>query len=143
MALRKNAKVDLLEGVPLFEGCSRRELGEIALVADELDLGKGATLMREGERGREFVVLIEGTARVTRRGRKVRDLGAGDWAGEIALIADVPRTATVTTLTPVRMLVVTDRVFRRLLEQHPSIAAKILQALGKRLAANEKSQGAT
>jgi CRP-like cAMP-binding protein len=143
MALRKNAKVDLLEGVPLFEGCSRRELGEIALVADELDLGKGATLMGEGERGREFVVLIEGTARVTRRGRKVRDLGAGDWAGEIALIADVPRTATVTTLTPVRMLVVTDRVFRRLLEQHPSIAAKILQALGKRLAANEKSQGAT
>jgi CRP-like cAMP-binding protein len=138
MALRKNAKVDLLARVPLFAGCSRRELGEIALIADELDVGADATLMSEGERGREFVVVVEGTALVTRRGRKVRDLGAGDWAGEIALIADVPRTATVTTLTPARTLVVTDRHFRRLLEEHPSIGTKILRTLGERLGADER-----
>ena len=132
-------KIGLLERVPLFSGCSKRELGEIALIADELDLAQGATIIREGERGREFIVLVEGSARVTRRGKKVGDLAAGEWVGEIALVADVPRTATVTSLTPLRTLVVTDRSFRMLLAKHPSIAAKILQTLGARLAADDRA----
>jgi CRP-like cAMP-binding protein len=134
--LHKDAKTDLLKNVPLFAGCSKSELQKIASLADELDLGDGATLIREGERGREFIVIADGTVRVTRNGKQVRDLGAGDFIGEIALVADVPRTATVTATSPVRLLVVTDRAFRGLLEQMPSIAKKVLQSLGERLHAD-------
>ena len=77
-----------------------------------------------------------GTVEVTRKGKQVRELGAGDFIGEIALVADVPRTATVTATSPVRLLVVTDRAFRGLLEQMPSIAKKVLQSLGERLHAD-------
>ena len=133
MRLRKNAKVDLLEAVPLFSSCSKAELQRIASLADELDLAEGATLIREGERGREFLVVVDGTVRVTKNGKKVRELGSGDFIGEIALVADVPRTATVTATSPVRLLVVTDRAFRGLLEQMPSIAKKVMQSRGERL----------
>lgn len=136
MRLHKDAKTDLLRNVPLFAGCSKTELQRIASLADELDLGDGATLIREGERGREFIVIADGTVRVTRKGTTVRELGAGDFIGEIALVADVPRTATVTATSPVRLLVVTDRAFRGLLEQMPSIAKKVLQSLGERLHAD-------
>jgi CRP/FNR family cyclic AMP-dependent transcriptional regulator len=134
--LHKDAKVELLRGVPLFAGCSKSELQRIASLADELDLGEGATLIREGERGREFIVVAEGSVRVTRNGKTLRDLGSGDFIGEIALVADVPRTATVTATSPVRLLVVTDRAFRSVLEQMPSIATKVLQSLGERLHAD-------
>lgn len=133
MALRKDAKTKLLESVPLFAGCSKKELGEIALIADELDLKEGRTLITEGERGREFFVLVQGTATVTRRGRKVRELGPGSFFGEIALVSDVPRTATVATASPVRVLVVTDRAFERLMQRVPSIAIKVLGALAERV----------
>lgn len=133
MRLRKNAKVQLLQGVPLFAGCSKADLQRIASIADELDLAEGATLIREGERGREFIVVVDGTVRVSRKGRKLRELGAGDFIGEIALVADVPRTATVTATSPVRLLVVTDRAFRGLLERTPSVSTKVLQSLGERL----------
>ena len=136
MRLHKDAKTDLLKNVPLFAGCSKAELQRIASLADELDLGAGATLIREGERGREFIVIANGTVEVTRKGKQVRELGAGDFIGEIALVADVPRTATVTATSPVRLLVVTDRAFRGLLEQMPSIAKKVLQSLGERLHAD-------
>jgi CRP/FNR family cyclic AMP-dependent transcriptional regulator len=136
MRLHKDTKIDLLKAVPLFAGCSKAELQRIASLADELDLGDGATLIREGERGREFIVVVEGTVDVTRKGKKIRELGAGDFIGEIALVSDVPRTATVTATSPVRLLVVTDRAFRGLVEQMPSIATKVLQSLGERLHAD-------
>ena len=116
-------------------GAPRPQLTEIAAIADELDLPKGATLIREGERGREFLIVIEGTARVTKDGRKLNDVGPGSFVGEIALIADVPRTATVTATAPVRLLVITDRAFQQLIRNTPSIAAKVLKALGERLQA--------
>jgi CRP-like cAMP-binding protein len=136
MRLRKDTKIELLHAVPLFANCSKAELQRIASLADELDLGEGATLIREGERGREFLVVVDGTVTVTKRGKKVRDLGAGDFIGEIALVSDVPRTATVTATSPVRLLVVTDRAFRGLIEEMPSIATKVLQSLGERLHAD-------
>jgi CRP/FNR family transcriptional regulator, cyclic AMP receptor protein len=133
MALRKNSKIDLIAKVPLFSGCSKRELGGIAAIADEIDVRDGTTLIREGERGKEFFVIVEGTARVSRNGRKVNDLGPGDWAGEIALITDTPRTATVVATSPGRLLVVTDRAFRTVLEEVPSISIKLMKTLGERL----------
>ncbi len=133
MRLRRDAKLELLKGVPLFARCSKADLRQIATLTDEVDFEGGRTLIREGERGREFFVIVEGSLRVTRKGRKGSDLGAGDFVGEIALVADTPRTATVTASTSVRLLVLTDRGFRDLLVQSPSIGIKILQSLGERL----------
>jgi CRP-like cAMP-binding protein len=135
--LRKNRKVELLAGVPLFAGLSKSELGDIAGVADELDVKSGKTLIREGQRGREFFVIESGGVRVERKGRVVRTVGPGEWVGEIALIADIPRTATVTTLADSRVLVLTDRAFAKLIRDVPSIAQKVLRTVGERLAADE------
>jgi CRP/FNR family cyclic AMP-dependent transcriptional regulator len=133
MRLRRDAKVDLISRAPLFENCSKRELREISSIADEIDLPEGKVLMREGESGREFVVLLDGSVDVTRKGRKLATRGAGDFLGEIALVSNVPRTATVTTASPVRALVVTDRAFRELMRQVPSIQLKVLEALADRV----------
>jgi len=131
--LRKNAKIELLKRVPLFRDCSNRELDAIAKIADEIDFREGKELTREGAAGREFFVLVEGTAEVTQGKRKLNTLSDGDFFGEISLITRLPRTATVTTVSPVRALVVTDRSFRRLLETDPRIQRKVLSALGERL----------
>jgi CRP/FNR family cyclic AMP-dependent transcriptional regulator len=132
--LGRNAKIELLKKVPLFAGCSKGELHELALVADEIDLREGRTLVREGHSGREFFVLVEGTVRVSRKGRKLTDLGPGDWFGEIALLTKTPRTATVTATSPLRVLVITDRSFRHVVESMPSIGIKVLASVGERLA---------
>jgi len=137
MALRKNAKVELLKRVPLFSQCTRKELASVAAVADEIDLGEGRELTRQGAPGREFFVLVEGEADVRRNGRKVRTLSDGDFFGEIALVTKRPRTATVVARTPVRVLVVTDRSFRRMLEDSPSMQTKVLQALAERLSGDD------
>ena len=139
MALRRDAKVELLKRVPLFAGCSKSELRELAKTADELDIRQGTVLTREGRTAREFFVLVEGTADVTRAGKKIADLGAGDWFGEIALIANSPRTATVTATSPVDVLVITDRRFRSVVETMPSIALKVLSCVGERLARDTHS----
>jgi CRP/FNR family transcriptional regulator, cyclic AMP receptor protein len=131
--LRKDAKIDLLRRVPLFERCTRRELQQIAAVADELDLPAGRTLTREGRTGYEFIVLADGAAEVRRKNRVVNTLRSGDFLGEIALITGAPRTATVTTTKPSKVLVVTARDFRRLLRETPSTQLKVLEALAARL----------
>jgi CRP-like cAMP-binding protein len=105
----------------------------IAKLADELDLKEGKELTVEGEPGREFFVLLEGTADVKRNGRKVNTMNAGDFFGEIALITEHPRTATVTAKTPVRVLVIRARDFRELMRRTPSMQEKVLQALADRL----------
>jgi CRP/FNR family transcriptional regulator, cyclic AMP receptor protein len=131
--LRRNEKVELIKRVPLFADCSRGELEEIAQLADEIDLGEGKELTRLGESGREFFVLIEGEADVTQDGNSINQLKAGDFFGEIALVEETPRTATVTATTPVRVLVITDRAFKRLLEEQPELQRKVLVALAERV----------
>ena len=133
MRLGRNAKVDFLKHVPLFAGCSKSELEALALNADELDVREGTVLTREGKPGREFFVLIEGTVDVTRDGTKIAELGEGDWLGEIALLTESPRTATATATSPARILVVTDRAFRQVVERMPSIALKVLARVAERL----------
>jgi len=136
--LRRNQKVELLRRVPLFALCSKRELAEIATLADEIDLRKDKELIREGSRGREFFILLEGEADVTKEGRSINRLGPGDFFGEIALVARSPmRTATVTATTPVRLLVLTAQSFRRLLERSPEIQLKVLQALAERVGSDD------
>jgi len=131
--LRKNAKIELLKRVPLFYACSKRELGEIAMLADELDLPKARNLTKEGTAGWEFIVLIDGEADVVRKGRVVNELGPGDFIGEIALVSGKPRTATVRTRGPARVLVVTASGFRTLMHDVPSIQDKVLAALAARI----------
>jgi len=139
MPLRSDAKIDLLKRVPLFAGCTKGELRALARTADELDLREGTVLTREGRPGREFFVLIGGSATVTKSGKKVADLGAGDWFGEIALITNSPRTATVVATSAVDVLVITDRSFRTVVETMPSIALKVLAGVGERLAKDASS----
>ena len=134
MRLGSNSKVDLIKGVPLFASASKQELAEIASIADEIDLPEGKVLIQEGDTGREFFVLIDGTAEVSRGGKKVATIGPGDFFGEIALISKTPRNATITTTTPVRALVITDRAFRQLLDHAPQIQIGVLTALAERLA---------
>jgi len=131
--LRKNAKIELLKRVPLFERCSRRELGQIAMLADELDLPKARDLTREGASGFEFIILVEGEADVVRGVRVVNELGPGDFVGEIALVSGKPRTATVRTRGPARVLVITASGFRMLMHDVPSIKDKVLAAVTARI----------
>src|SRR4029450_9424792 len=100
--VRSATKVDLIAGVPLFAALPKSELGKVRSIADEIDLPADKVLIREGERGREFFVLLEGEADVARKGQKLATRGAGEFFGEIALVSNLPRTATVKTRNPVR-----------------------------------------
>jgi CRP-like cAMP-binding protein len=132
--LRRNEKVELLRKVPLFARCSKRELTEIASLADEIDLREGKVLIREGRRGQEFFVLLDGAVDVTKADERINQLGPGDFFGEIALIApSAVRTATVTASTDVEALVVTAQNFRRLIQRSPEIKLKVLEAAAERL----------
>jgi CRP-like cAMP-binding protein len=131
--VRSATKVDLIARVPLFAGLSRKELGQVASIADEIDLPEGKVLIREGERGREFFVLLEGEAEVARKDKKLATRRAGEFFGEIALVSNLPRIATVKTRKPVRALVIRDVEFGALLQRTPAIAVKVLQAVADRL----------
>ena len=104
------------------------------MLADEIDLREGKEMTRQGAPGREFFVLLEGSADVTKDERKVNTLGPGDFFGEIALVSHEPRTATVTATSPVRALVITERSFRRLLDDAPRVQNKVMEAMAERLA---------
>ena len=137
MRLNHNTKLDLLRSVPLFAGCTDDELVAISAISDEIDFPEGKRLIVEGQDAvSEFFVIVEGEARVTRAGAEVRTLGPGDWAGEIALISDSPRGASVTATTTIVVLVITRGAFGALLRDSPSIAQKVLSSLGARLAAD-------
>lgn len=132
--LSRNAKVESIRRVPLFAGCAKRELEEVALIADELRFEAGTTLIRQGAAGREFIVVVEGDVEVEKDGKRVPQAGDDEkFFGEIALLTGGPRNATVTTTTPVRALVITDRAFARLLRDSPQIQAKVLKSLAARL----------
>jgi CRP-like cAMP-binding protein len=134
--MRKDAKLDLLRQVPLFAGCTKKELSEISTLADELSLPAGAKLIEEGRQGHEFFLLVDGTVDVQARGHEPKMLGAGSFFGEMALVSSRPRNATVTALTPVRVLVVHESGFRRLLNDSPEIQLSILRTLADRAAEN-------
>src|SRR5688500_11941203 len=126
MKLSKNSKVDLIRHVPLFSECSKKELAEIASIADEIDLAEGKNLMLQGREGREFFVIIDGTVDVIQNDEKIKSMGPGEFFGEIALVSKTPRTATVTATSPLRALVIDDRSFRALLEHSPKIQLGVL-----------------
>jgi CRP-like cAMP-binding protein len=134
MRLGKDAKVEVIRTVPLFSRLSTRRLREIAALADEVDLPAGKVLAKEGDRGREFFALVDGEVEVEQGGRLIRRMKAGDFFGEIALVTKMPRTATVTATTDVRVLVITERDFAALVRQTPEVGRGVAEALVERLA---------
>ncbi len=128
-----DSKVKALSRAPLFEGLSRSELEELAKVTEDLDDEAGKVLCREGETAREFFVIIEGEVGVAKAGEEIRTLGNGDFFGEIGLLEDVPRTATVTAKTPVRYFVLTRQSFRSLLDHQSEIERKVMRAFADRV----------
>jgi CRP/FNR family transcriptional regulator, cyclic AMP receptor protein len=129
-----------IANVPIFSGCTKRELAIIARATKEVQHKADAVIAREGERGIGLFLILEGECRVSIGGRTKAKLGPGDFFGEVALLDGGPRTATVTAETPVRLIGITGWVFRGLLMEHPSIALKTLEAVAGRLRAVAKER---
>jgi CRP/FNR family transcriptional regulator, cyclic AMP receptor protein len=127
-------RIELLRRVPLFSGLDSRDLRDIATTMKERRFSAGDVIAQEGQTGVGFFVIEEGEARVEVDGEEVRRLGAGDYLGEIALIAEAPRTATVTAETDLVALGLTSWEFRPIVETNASIAWKLLETLAKRAA---------
>jgi CRP-like cAMP-binding protein len=129
-----DTKADALGVTPLFKDLSKHELVELAKATEDLEVKEGKVLMREGDLGREFFVLVDGDVSVTKDGKEIRRLGPGDFFGEIALVYEnARRTATVTAASPLRFFVLTRQSFRSLLEHQPQIEDKVMAALEERL----------
>jgi CRP-like cAMP-binding protein len=134
-------KATALGRAPLFKDLSRAELVELAKVTEDLEVGEGKVLAREGEIGQEFFVIVDGEVSVGKGGQEIRRLSSGDFFGEIALIWDSPRrTATVTAATPLRFFVLTRQSFRSLIGHQPEIEKKVLEAVEERVNTTEAGE---
>jgi CRP/FNR family cyclic AMP-dependent transcriptional regulator len=129
----QDTKVQALKRAPLFEGLSKKELTELARVTEDLEIGAGEVLCKEGDIGQEFFVIVEGETDVTTNGKRVAARGGGDFVGEIALLEETTRTATVTAKTPLRVFVLTRQDFRHLVRENPSVERKVMRALARRV----------
>jgi len=123
-----------LHDVPFFSALKKGDLELIAQQTDEVDVPEGKTLAREGEIGQEFFVIETGTAEVSRAGEKVGTLGPGDFFGEMALLEEDRRTATVTALSPMTLVVMTRSSFRAIDASMPGIHSAVRQAIEQRRA---------
>ena len=139
MLFSHDTKADALGRCPFFAGLSRSELLELAKISEDLEVDAGKTLTREGQSGSEFFVIVDGEVLVTKDGQEIRALGPGDFFGEIALLEDTPRTATVTAKTPLRFFVLTRQAFRSLLAHQPELEEKVLAALEERVRATSEN----
>lgn len=127
-----------LRSLPLVEGLSKKEIDRLSRVMDEIDLPEGKELAREGEFAYEFFIIEEGTASVQRGGERVGELGPGDFFGEIGLLESERRTASVTTSSPMKAIVMTGRDFRKMEEELPRVAEQIQEKIRERLAADRE-----
>lgn len=126
-----------LAQIPLFAGLSKKEIAAVSGLATRLDLPAGRELTKQGEIGREFVVILDGEVDVVIDGNVVATRGPGDFFGEIALLSERPRTATVVAKTPVAIEVIGRREFRALVEDQPGIEAQLQAAMTERLEADD------
>lgn len=134
--------VERLAQVPIFSGCSKKELQTIARAVRPIEHEAGTVIAQEGEPGAGLFVIDSGSADVTIGGRKVNHLEAGEFFGEMALLDGGPRTATVTAKTDITLFVLTEWVYRGLLSEHPSIAIRTLEAMAGRLRGATKTASA-
>jgi CRP-like cAMP-binding protein len=127
-----------LATVPLFSGCTNRELGQIAKAGTEVARPAGSLVADQGQMGREAFIILDGTVDVKRAGRKITSLGKGEVVGELSLLDHGPRTASVTCVTDCDLFVLDQKHFREVLEKHPSIAFKLLGHLAERIRAFDR-----
>lgn len=127
-----------LAGIPIFSECTRKELKAISKLVTPVNIPAGKVLVKEGDPGREFMIIVSGTATVRRNGRKVASLGPGDFFGELAVLAGVPRTATVIADVDMIVEAMNRQEFSSLLDESPAMAKKILIGAVKRLYANDQ-----
>jgi CRP/FNR family transcriptional regulator, cyclic AMP receptor protein len=125
----KAAQLEHLRSVPMFAGCSKRELQTILKAGDEIVMTAGTLIIDQGQMGREAFVLLDGDVTVRRNGRKVVSLGPGAVVGELSLLDHGPRTASVVCDTDCTLFVLDQRHFQRVLQHNPQIAVKLLGTL--------------
>ncbi len=133
----KDPKLDLLHSIPLFAGLGSRELQRLGQLFDQVDVPAGKVLMRQGQTGGEMFVVVGGRLTVERDGAIIADRGPGDVVGEIALLSEGPRTATVTASEPCQLFVLGHREFHTLMNEQPAFRLQILDGLAKRIRALE------
>jgi CRP/FNR family transcriptional regulator, cyclic AMP receptor protein len=121
-----------LKAIPLFAGLRRKERRSVAQQADEVDIEPGRKLVREGEFAYEFFAIEEGTAEVRRGDQYLAELGPGEFFGEMGLIEDAVRNASVTATSPMRVLVLTGRAFRNIDREHPEVSKQIRKEIEER-----------
>lgn len=131
--MARNDTDDRLRGIPIFSELSKKELRAVSRLMTQIDVKEGRALTREGEVGREFMIIVEGTAVVRRNGRKIAELGAGDFLGELAVLSGAPRTADVIASTDMVLETLNRREFMSLLDESAAIAKKVLIGAVKRL----------
>jgi CRP/FNR family transcriptional regulator, cyclic AMP receptor protein len=121
-----------LKEAPLFAGLSRKECRALAPRTDEVDLEEGRAIVREGEWAYEFFAIEEGTAEVRRGDQLLAELGPGDFFGEMGLVSDKRRNATVVATSPLTVIVMTAQAFRQTAREMPEVAGKIQAAIEER-----------
>ena len=137
--VKRDQKIDMLKKVPMFSNLSNRQLIEIAKHAQQVSVRAGEVLAKQRSRGWEFFIIVAGKAQVQKDGKAIRKLTSGDFFGEIALIDQEPRTATVIADTDMTLLVVDTRSFSHLLETTPGLQGKIILALCSYIRKAEKT----
>lgn len=130
-----------LKDVPFFSSLSKRELTTVAQQMEEIEIPEGKQLVREGDFGHEFFLIVDGTAEVVRGGARIAERGPGEFFGEMALLEEERRTATVTAKSPMRVLVMTRQDFRALDRTAPEIHATVAEAIEARRAASPTGGG--
>ena len=131
--MAKDPKLDLLASVPLFTGLGRGELEQLAQLVDEIDVPGGHVLMRQGQPGDEMFVVVRGELEIDRDGRLINRQGPGAAVGEMSLLSEGPRTATVTTVGPTSLLVLGHREFHSLMDAHPTVRLRVLEGLADKI----------
>jgi CRP/FNR family transcriptional regulator, cyclic AMP receptor protein len=128
-----DAKLEMLKAVPLFASMRGKDLEAVERLADTVDMQAGKMLMKQGDHGNEMYVIASGSVRVERNGKEIATLGPGQAVGEMALLSEGPRLATVTTLEPTTAFVLGHREFHTLLADSAELRQCILDNLAKRI----------
>lgn len=127
-----------LSKVPLFSNCTPAEIAAIAAVAQEHSYAAGQIIVTQGTPGQAFYMVISGQVEMLRENKSIGMFGPGDFFGEMALLDQAPRSATVRAIGETSCLMLSSWDFKALLEQHPSIALKLLEVLSRRLRAADE-----
>jgi CRP-like cAMP-binding protein len=133
VSVATESKRELLEGVPLFANMRSRDLDSVERLADTVELAAGHVVMRQGETGHDMLVIASGSMKVERNGREIARIGPGDVAGEMSLLSEGARTATVTTLEPTTAVVIGHREFHTLMADSSELRDCILDSVAKKI----------